>query len=771
MLLMAAIVAVTGQLTLSARRSTADQQATLQAQYVAESGVARAQARIRGLGTLLSPTSLFGPASAQKASGVSPSQMAGYILSLCNLTTLPVSVATPVVLCGVNPSNPSTSASVISGSNIFTGLALSDVTARMDLFTSLLTDDQLASIGYTVSTSNTKANFFANLFKPGGVSLNWSVSASDSVTASVSAQILGVTLEGQDSYKIYIKIPDVNSRGALASTSGASRVIGFKTDQSIYVLNILRPGFASYGLFTNHQYSSQAAEASTPPSPIVYSQNSNYSGPVHTNQNAYFALSATTNATSPSSSGSTFSGGFSSAGCPANQIVPDTSNPSIDPNTGLTVYPDKCSSSATPLQGAYFNTSGSTYPFVNSTAMNNSTAATVSNVAAGSTSNLPKVTTITPSATTIQPTFGGNIPNWNKGFIPLPANGNSQSKDAQPSATNPGTGGLYLTGTISNMTLAVNPAINLGGSTVKAQTISYTKDGTTTSLAYGADGKMFIRQSNGTWVTAAQKPCLGTPTCATSGGDWVTASSLGISQGTFNGVVYSQNAIASLNGPSRSPASAATSTTANTPPAVASFAKLTVASTSDVNITSDLRYESPPCTGTSVSAPACDNKSAINILGIYSVQGDVVIKAPYGDSGTANSPAVPPNVTIQAVLMASGSPIAGSTARNGRIRVDGYANSNNNGTVLGNLNLLGGMIENYYGAFGTFGTDKYGTSYSYGFGRNIIYDERTGDGISPPSFPFATTWAPTMKSLASGSSAATDSTIDLRGAYQQGNGQ
>ena len=280
---------------------------------------------------------------------------------------------------------------------------------------------------------------------------------------------------------------------------------------------------------------------------------------------------------------------------------------------------------------------------------------------------------------------------------------------------------------------------------------------------------MFIQQANGTWVAAAQKPCVVAPTCATSGGDWVTASSLGTPQGTFNGVVYSQSTINNLNGPSRSPASAATSTTANTPPAVASFAKLTVASTSDVNITSDLRYESPPCTGTSVSAPACDNKSAINILGIYSVQGDVVIKAPYGDSGAANSPAVPPNVTIQAVLMASGSPIAGSTTRNGRIRVDGYANSNNNGTVLGNLNLLGGMIENYYGAFGTFGTN-YGTNYSYGFGRNIIYDERTKD-ISPPSFPLATTWAPTMKSQPSDKSAATDSTIDLRGAYQQGNGQ
>ena len=60
MLLLAAVVVVTGQLAISARRSSADQDATVQAQYVAESGVARAQARLslvdNLMGNKLSPS-------------------------------------------------------------------------------------------------------------------------------------------------------------------------------------------------------------------------------------------------------------------------------------------------------------------------------------------------------------------------------------------------------------------------------------------------------------------------------------------------------------------------------------------------------------------------------------------------------------------------------------------------------------------------------------------------------------------------------------------
>ena len=78
----------------------------------------------------------------------------------------------------------------------------------------------------------------------------------------------------------------------------------------------------------------------------------------------------------------------------------------------------------------------------------------------------------------------------------------------------------------------------------------------------------------------------------------------------------------------------------------------------------------------------------------------------------------PDNVTIQAVLMAS----------RGAVQVQNYSTGYSRGT----LNLLGGVIENYYGAFGlTTGS---------GFGRNYIYDTRMEVGFTPPSFPTQQNW-------------------------------
>jgi hypothetical protein len=144
-----------------------------------------------------------------------------------------------------------------------------------------------------------------------------------------------------------------------------------------------------------------------------------------------------------------------------------------------------------------------------------------------------------------------------------------------------------------------------------------------------------------------------------------------------------------------------------------------------------LKYESPPCQGSnsvgtnadgspSFSPATCDNLNTNNIMGIYSSDGDVLINSPDKYSVGAEAPA---NVTIQAVLMAS----------KGRIAVDGHDSASVNGAnSLGNVNLLGGIIENYYGAFGI--TD------GRGYGRNFVYDPRTGQGVLPPSFPTLTTW-------------------------------
>ncbi|HSB77203.1 MAG TPA: hypothetical protein VLM91_00340, partial [Candidatus Methylomirabilis sp.] len=64
---------------------------------------------------------------------------------------------------------------------------------------------------------------------------------------------------------------------------------------------------------------------------------------------------------------------------------------------------------------------------------------------------------------------------------------------------------------------------------------------------------------------------------------------------------------------------------------------------------------------------------------------------------------------------------------NGEFRVDNY----NSGPTRGTATILGGVIENTYGAFGTFS----GNTPNTGYGRNFIYDTRMGRGMAPPFFP------------------------------------
>ena len=78
----------------------------------------------------------------------------------------------------------------------------------------------------------------------------------------------------------------------------------------------------------------------------------------------------------------------------------------------------------------------------------------------------------------------------------------------------------------------------------------------------------------------------------------------------------------------------------------------------------------------------------------------------------------PNNITINGIIMAP----------SGVFTVDNY----NSGGYRGVATLLGGVITDYYGAFGTFN----GTTNSTGYGRNFIYDSRMLQGYSPLYFPF-----------------------------------
>lgn len=192
------------------------------------------------------------------------------------------------------------------------------------------------------------------------------------------------------------------------------------------------------------------------------------------------------------------------------------------------------------------------------------------------------------------------------------------------------------------------------------------------------------------------------------------------SEGPFNGVIYVDGNVDRVRGPDRSPAWS--SDGADARPAIASFAQMTLATSQSVRITGDLAYEDPPCSTSprrsadgTVDPADCANLDARNILGVYSQGGDVYIGNNNGD-GAYNAPE---NVVIHGVLMSS----------TGVVEVEDY----DRGLPRGTVELIGGIIENAYGAFGTFNAST-GRN-STGYGRSFTFDRRTAAGLAPPYFP------------------------------------
>lgn len=126
-----------------------------------------------------------------------------------------------------------------------------------------------------------------------------------------------------------------------------------------------------------------------------------------------------------------------------------------------------------------------------------------------------------------------------------------------------------------------------------------------------------------------------------------------------------------------------------------------------IDITNHLRYERPPV----VTDP---NDNPLNVLGLYSAGNEIRITT-----------AAPNDLDIHAVLMAG---IVGD-GFNSSVNVQNY----NSGAPRGTVRLIGGIIEEYYGAFGTF--DPNTGNPVTGYGRDFRYDRRMSRGFTPPYFP------------------------------------
>jgi hypothetical protein len=133
----------------------------------------------------------------------------------------------------------------------------------------------------------------------------------------------------------------------------------------------------------------------------------------------------------------------------------------------------------------------------------------------------------------------------------------------------------------------------------------------------------------------------------------------------------------------------------------------TIAASGRIDITDHLRYEVPPV----VTDP---NSNPLNVLGLYSANNDIRITT-----------AAPNDLDIHAVLMAGNV----GDGYNSSVNVQNY----DSGSPRGYVRLIGGVIEEYYGAFGTFDPDT--GNPRTGYGRDFRYDRRMSRGFTPPYFP------------------------------------
>lgn len=235
----------------------------------------------------------------------------------------------------------------------------------------------------------------------------------------------------------------------------------------------------------------------------------------------------------------------------------------------------------------------------------------------------------------------------------------------------PGAQGIYVPNDGTNLIGGIYIKSNTGNISVAMSTDA--SDNAVYNIAWGSCVKT---------ITVDYADNLTTVT-ACGGGSSVTYN--GIPDGVSNEgiLIYANNDILSFSG------------------TVQSDANVTVSSEKDIVITDNVAYQDYN------AGPPPDATGYNNILGILSWGGDVRI-------GTA----APNNVNIHGVVMAP----------HGVFRVDDY----NVGSPRGTATLLGGVITDFYGPFGTFS----GSLPVSGYGRNFVYDQRVLQGITPPFFPY-----------------------------------
>lgn len=183
---------------------------------------------------------------------------------------------------------------------------------------------------------------------------------------------------------------------------------------------------------------------------------------------------------------------------------------------------------------------------------------------------------------------------------------------------------------------------------------------------------------------------------------------------TFNGVIYGTQNI-TVSGPARKDSSLS-SDVSKMPPALASFAKLNITGGSGIRLDTDLTMSNTPCdnSNSQASCPKEGDAEPQNALCLFAPSGDVVMSKYTQDEAT-----------YHAAIMAS----------QGAFNVENYDTRR----VQGARHVIGSVVENRYGLNGTASLNKGNVTFGSGYSDQFSFDSRLKKDILPSS-PIVVIW-------------------------------
>jgi hypothetical protein len=265
-------------------------------------------------------------------------------------------------------------------------------------------------------------------------------------------------------------------------------------------------------------------------------------------------------------------------------------------------------------------------------------------------------------------------------YVPVAdTNGNCLSESGEPLA-----GGIYVEGDLDSLTFS------LGGPTNDLAVYTLRQGSRTVTITIDrANNRTTVSDTN--WPGRASGAC-GLPMTPNGPATFTFAGVPKGWQGPGNAnaaIIYVRGNILGLSG------------------TLEEKEQTTVVASGRIDITGHVQYEDPPV----VTDP---NDNPLNVLGLYSAGNDIRITT-----------AAPNDLVLHAILMAGNR----GDSYNSSVHVQNY----DSGSPRGTVRLIGGLIEEYYGAFGTF--DSTTGQQRTGYGRDFRYDRRMSRGFTPPYFP------------------------------------